>query len=560
MKIGISLGMLRPSLWAELTREADKLGYESAWMPEHLVIPVARAGSPHAGADHPPIPPDVPVFVVFAYLSFLAGQTEQIHFGTQVYNIGLRHPFIVARAVATLDVVSNGRLEFGIGAGWVEAEWEAVGLDFASRGRRVDESIEVCRRLWSGEVVEHHGEFFDFGPVMFEPKPTHAPCPPLHIGGDGPAALRRAAQVGGGWIPMNHTLEQIPAAATRIAQLARGGGTFGGRRDHPGRRRDRARRTQALCRRRRGPGVGQAVAAGQRSPRRHPALRRTGSAGHPRPSPWPRRRRDGHGDTGGGPPWRVIRSSWSRSRARIATLTLNRPEARNALNRALMYALWDAVGAAGGDPGVDAVILTGSDPAFCAGVDLKEVTGAVPPSAEPRPPGQGPERDTNGLFRFLPVIEKPVIGAINGPAATGGFEIALQRTFLGGVGTGALRQHPRAGGDHAGRRDDRVHGPVDGGSARAIEASLTGNFLAADEALRYGLVNHVVVHDDLLPFTRCLAADIVDNDQQSIRRLLQRYRQMGNAAALEEAHLIEGHMAETWPLRTDQVTERQGAT
>jgi probable F420-dependent oxidoreductase len=227
MKIGISLGVLRPSLWAELTREADHLGYESVWMPEHLVIPVGMAGSPHAGAEHPPIPADVPVFDVFAYLSFLAGQTEQIHFGTQVYNIGLRHPFIVARAVATLDVVSSGRLEFGIGASWLQAEWEAVGLDFATRGRRVDESIEVCRRLWSEDVVEHHGEFFDFGPVTFEPKPTHAPWPPLHIGGDGPAALRRAALVGDGWIPMNHTLEQIPADATRIARLREDAGRPG---------------------------------------------------------------------------------------------------------------------------------------------------------------------------------------------------------------------------------------------------------------------------------------------------------------------------------------------
>ena len=88
--------------------EADRLGYESVWMPEHLVIPVQMAGSPYAGSDHPPIPPDVPVFDVFAYLGFLAGQTEQIHFGTQVYNIGLRHPFVVARAVTTLDVVSGG--------------------------------------------------------------------------------------------------------------------------------------------------------------------------------------------------------------------------------------------------------------------------------------------------------------------------------------------------------------------------------------------------------------------------------------------------------------------
>jgi probable F420-dependent oxidoreductase len=224
MKIGISLGQLNPRLWAEATREADRLGYESVWMPEHLVIPVAMTGSPHEGAEHPPIPSNVPVYDVFSYLGFLAGQTEQIHFGTQVYNIGLRHPFVVARAVTTLDVVSGGRVEFGIGASWLQAEWEAVGLDFSTRGRRVDETIEVCQRLWSEEVVEHHGEFFDFGPVMFEPKPTHAPWPSLHIGGDGPAAIRRAATVGDGWIPMNHSPDEIPADARKIAQLRQDAG------------------------------------------------------------------------------------------------------------------------------------------------------------------------------------------------------------------------------------------------------------------------------------------------------------------------------------------------
>jgi probable F420-dependent oxidoreductase len=219
VKIGLSLGLLRPSAWTDVTREADRLGFESVWMPEHLVIPVEAAGSPFAGADHPPIPSDVPVFDVFTYLGFLAGSTEQIHFGTQVYNIGLRHPIAVARAVTTLDVVSRGRLEFGIGASWLRAEWEAVGLDFDSRGRRVDESISVCQRLWSEDVVEHHGEFFDFGPVMFEPKPVRSPWPPLHIGGDGPAALRRAGTVGDGWIPMNHTLEQIRTDAVRIGAI-----------------------------------------------------------------------------------------------------------------------------------------------------------------------------------------------------------------------------------------------------------------------------------------------------------------------------------------------------
>jgi enoyl-CoA hydratase len=243
---------------------------------------------------------------------------------------------------------------------------------------------------------------------------------------------------------------------------------------------------------------------------------------------------------------------------KVATLTLNRPEVRNALSRALMYALWDAVVAAGSDPGVDVVILTGADPAFSAGVDLNEAAGEVPPSAEPRAAGLGPERDTNGLFRFLPVIDKPVIGAINGVAVTGGLEMALQCTFL--VASDRARfadTHARVGVMPGGGITVLMAQSM--GVRRAIELSLTGNFLAAGDALRYGLVNHVVPHDELLLFTRRLAADIVNNDQVATRRLLEHYRQMANAATLDEAHLIEGYMAETWQAGMSQVGARRAA-
>jgi probable F420-dependent oxidoreductase len=219
VKFALSLGVLNPSAWVAVTEEADRLGFDSVWIPEHLVLPVDMGGSPHDGQDHPPIPPNIPVYDPLVYLAFLAARTERIRFGTQVYNIGLRHPFSTARAAATLDVVSGGRLDFGIGASWLRAEWDAVGLDFDSRGARVDESIDVCRRLWSEDTIEHHGRFFDFGPVMFEPKPIQRPGPRLHIGGDGPAALRRAATVGDGWIPMNHTVEQIPEKVALLAEL-----------------------------------------------------------------------------------------------------------------------------------------------------------------------------------------------------------------------------------------------------------------------------------------------------------------------------------------------------
>jgi len=219
MKFGIPLARAHPSLWPDLTKRAEALGFESVWLPEHLVLPVAMSGSPHHRASHPPIPPQTPVFDALNYLSFLAGQTATIRLGTYVYNIGLRHPFVSARAAATLDIVSAGRFDFGVGASWLRAEWDAVGLDFDSRGARVDEALQVCRALWTEPTVEHHGKFFDFGAVAFEPKPVRPGGPPLHIGGDGKAALRRVARLGDGWLPMNHTVAQIPDSVAALTAL-----------------------------------------------------------------------------------------------------------------------------------------------------------------------------------------------------------------------------------------------------------------------------------------------------------------------------------------------------
>lgn len=219
MKFGIPLGGVHPGLWRELTIQAERLGYESVWLPEHLVLPSAMSGSPHRGDDHPPIPPQTPMFDALAYLSYLAGVTSTIRLGTYVYNIGLRHPFVSARAATTLDIVSNGRFDFGVGASWLREEWDAAGLDFDTRGARVDEALEVCSALWTRPTVEHHGRFFDFDAVAFEPKPVQPGGPPLHIGGDGVPALRRVARFGAGWIPMNHTLEQLPASLLRLTEL-----------------------------------------------------------------------------------------------------------------------------------------------------------------------------------------------------------------------------------------------------------------------------------------------------------------------------------------------------
>lgn len=213
-------------MFVDAVTAGEELGFESVWFPEHLVLPVEMSGSPFAGADHPPVPPSTPVFDVLAYLSFLAGRTKRIRLGTHVYNLGLRHPFVAARAVQTADVVSGGRLELGVGAGWLRGEWDVAGLDFDTRGARLDEALEVCRRLWTEKSVAHHGRFFDFGPVMFEPKPVQRPHPPILIGGESGAALRRAAHHDG-WIGLNHTPDTVRAPVSQLVELRAGVGATG---------------------------------------------------------------------------------------------------------------------------------------------------------------------------------------------------------------------------------------------------------------------------------------------------------------------------------------------
>jgi probable F420-dependent oxidoreductase len=218
MKVALQLQAVNPKFWVTASQEAEQAGFESVWVPEHLVLPVEMSGSPYSGHAEVPIPPSMPAYDVWVALAMIAATTSTIRLGTHVYNIGLRHPFVTARAVATLDVFSGGRVEFGIGASWLKEEWDAVGLDFSTRGRRVDESIEICRRLWSEDVVEHHGEFFDFKPVMFNPKPVQQPIPVV-VGGDSPAAMRRTAKYGDGWIPMNLSLEELRPAVDRVNEM-----------------------------------------------------------------------------------------------------------------------------------------------------------------------------------------------------------------------------------------------------------------------------------------------------------------------------------------------------
>jgi enoyl-CoA hydratase len=224
----------------------------------------------------------------------------------------------------------------------------------------------------------------------------------------------------------------------------------------------------------------------------------------------------------------------------VGTVTLNRPEARNALNRDLRRALPRALQELDRRDDVAAIVLTGAGPAFCAGLDLKELASGGDALRETGATGES-ERAHRGPF---PDMATPVIGAVNGVAITGGFELALACDYL------VASDRARFADTHA--RVGIMPGwgltvllPEAIGIRRAKEMSTTGNFLDAGTALVWGLVNHVVPHDELLPFARGLAADVATIDPAPVRRMLQTY----DEGALRDgagAWALEGEVARAW--------------
>jgi len=243
---------------------------------------------------------------------------------------------------------------------------------------------------------------------------------------------------------------------------------------------------------------------------------------------------------------------------RITTVTLNRPEARNALSGALIRDLRKAIRSAQDDDSTDVIVLTGADPTFCAGLDLKELGSGSGTLTDTAPTDSTPI-DQRGP---LPPGPKPVIGAINGAAITGGFELALACDFL------VASDRARFADTHARVGIQPWWGltvllPQAIGLRRAREMSATGNFIDAQRALDWGLVNHVVPHDDLLSFTHGLAADIASSDQRAVRQIYATYA-AGSLVTTVDAWLVESYVAAAWQgkgLDPDEIERRrQGVT
>ncbi len=184
---------------AELAIALEARGFESVWAPEHSHIPLSRKTPFPGGGDLPkPYYDAMDPFVVLAAASSV---TKTIKLGTGVLLVQQRDTIQTAKLVASLDQVSQGRFLFGIGGGWNQDEMENHGTVYKTRFKRVRESIEAMKEIWTRPQAEYHGEFVNFGPMIANPKPVHKPHPPIHVGGAFPQGARRAIRYGDGWIP-----------------------------------------------------------------------------------------------------------------------------------------------------------------------------------------------------------------------------------------------------------------------------------------------------------------------------------------------------------------------
>jgi len=223
--LAITLGTIAARHHLEAALAADSLGFDAVFVSDHLVLPDQMTGD----LGHDGVPPvDTPLVDALGVLTYLAGRTTRVKLGTFVYVLGLRHPFVVARGFATLDHLSGGRALCGFGAGWLTSEFDAMGISPKRRGHRLVESIDICRRLWTEEdPVAHKGEFFEFEAVHFRPKPLTPQGPPVMLGGDSEVALRRAAEIGDGWLGRRYSPQSAADVVERLRTMRREAGREG---------------------------------------------------------------------------------------------------------------------------------------------------------------------------------------------------------------------------------------------------------------------------------------------------------------------------------------------
>jgi probable F420-dependent oxidoreductase len=214
-----------PEFIAAMARTAEQVGFHSIWAGEHVVLfdeHVSRY--PYSMDGKLPAPAQIDILDPFVTLTYAAAHTTTLRIGSGIVVLPQRSPLITAKLVASLDRVSGGRFDFGVGIGWLEEEFSALGVPFERRAERFREYVQVLRTLWTEQEPEFHGEFVDFPKLRMYPKPAQQPHPPIIIGGNSQAALRRAAETGDGWFGVGLSLDDLRSGISAIERYAREAG------------------------------------------------------------------------------------------------------------------------------------------------------------------------------------------------------------------------------------------------------------------------------------------------------------------------------------------------
>jgi|YelNatPaOPRAMG01_1025707.scaffolds.fasta_scaffold00639_11 probable F420-dependent oxidoreductase len=222
MKYGTFLFQTSPVSLASVARRAEELGFESLWLPEHIILPtVYKSAYPYSSSGRMPAPPDTPLHDPMLVLAYVAAITSKIKLATGIYVLPIRNPFTTAKAVASLDVLSGGRFIFGVGIGWLEEEFEAVGMNFKDRALRTREYVGLMKELWTKDDPVYEGKTVSIKGFKFMPKPIQKPHPPIVFGGHTEPSLRRAARLGDGWYGIAESLDGIREVIRRLREHER---------------------------------------------------------------------------------------------------------------------------------------------------------------------------------------------------------------------------------------------------------------------------------------------------------------------------------------------------
>jgi probable F420-dependent oxidoreductase len=206
-------------------RIAEECGFESVWTVEHVVVPSGYESQyPYSPTGKMPGPEESPIPDPLIWLTWVAAATTRLRLGTGILILPQRQPLVLAKEIATLDLLSSGRVELGVGVGWLREEFDALGVPWDGRGARTEEYVDVLRRLWTEPETAYEGSFTSFAAVKSYPKPAQAGGVPVHVGGHTEAAARRAGRIGDGFFP-GAALDKLP----RLVEVMRAAAAEAGR-------------------------------------------------------------------------------------------------------------------------------------------------------------------------------------------------------------------------------------------------------------------------------------------------------------------------------------------